>query len=211
MTISDSCNKLFLWFKENDYYNEKEDFLKLIKISSEEEKDEASINLALFKLKELKLVEKYDLPPDYEKRIWVLSKKLESYEQNVVISADLAFAISSLINSYCDLIKDKENICETTNIKSSDIENLVKICHSLIKMAGDANNKEEKRQVKKIISVDFYQQSNGRVREWLKSLEREERWIIGEDIKVVQSGWPLGMPLVCSLGNGKCVVHCQIL
>jgi len=144
MTISDSCNKLFLWFKENDYYNEKEDFLKLIKISSEEEKDEASINLALFKLKELKLVEKYDLPPDYEKRIWVLSKKLESYEQNVVISADLAFAISSLINSYCDLIKDKENICETTNIKSSDIENLVKICHSLIKMAGDANNKEEK-------------------------------------------------------------------
>ena len=144
MTISDSCNKLFLWFKENDYYNEKEDFLKLIKISSEEEKDEASINLALFKLKELKLVEKYDLPPDYEKRIWVLSKKLESYEQNVVIYADLAFAISSLINSYCDLIKDKENICETTNIKSSDIENLVKICHSLIKMAGDANNKEEK-------------------------------------------------------------------
>ena len=30
MTISDSCNKLFLWFKENDYYNEKEDFLKLL-------------------------------------------------------------------------------------------------------------------------------------------------------------------------------------
>jgi phage-related protein len=35
-----------------------------------------------------------------------------------------------------------------------------------------------------IISVDFYKQANGRepVREWLKSLKKEERRIIGEDI-----------------------------
>lgn len=57
---------------------------------------------------------------------------------------------------------------------------------------------------KKVISVDFYKQGNGRepVREWLKSLKKEERWIIGEDIKMVQTGWPLGMPLVKSLGKG---------
>jgi phage-related protein len=57
---------------------------------------------------------------------------------------------------------------------------------------------------KKIISVDFYQQGNGRepVREWLKSLKKEERRIIGEDIKMVQTGWPLGMPLVGNLGKG---------
>ena len=57
---------------------------------------------------------------------------------------------------------------------------------------------------KKIITVDFYKQGNGRepVREWLKSLRKEERRIIGEDIKLVQTGWPLGMPLVCHLGKG---------
>lgn len=40
------------------------------------------------------------------------------------------------------------------------------------------------------------------VREWLKRLPAIERKVIGEDIKTVQLGWPLGMPLVCHLGDG---------
>ena len=57
---------------------------------------------------------------------------------------------------------------------------------------------------RKIISVAFYKQQNGKepVREWLKSLTKTERRTIGEDIKMVQEGWPLGMPLVCNLGKG---------
>lgn len=56
----------------------------------------------------------------------------------------------------------------------------------------------------KIISVAFYRKASEKepVREWLKSLKKEERRIIGEDIKTVQTGWPLGMPLVDSLGKG---------
>lgn len=52
-----------------------------------------------------------------------------------------------------------------------------------------------------ILSVAFFRTASGRepVREWLKSLPREERRIIGEDIKTVQFGWPLGMPLVRKL------------
>ncbi len=48
------------------------------------------------------------------------------------------------------------------------------------------------RAPNKIIAVDFYKQMNGRepVREWLKSLKKEERRIIGEDIKMVQTGCP---------------------
>ena len=34
------------------------------------------------------------------------------------------------------------------------------------------------------------------VRRWLKSLTIEQKKAIGEDIKTVQFGWPLGMPLV---------------
>lgn len=57
---------------------------------------------------------------------------------------------------------------------------------------------------KKIIAVFFYKQENGKepVRDWLKSLKKSEKRIIGEDIKMVQIGWPLGMPLVGNLGKG---------
>jgi hypothetical protein len=55
-----------------------------------------------------------------------------------------------------------------------------------------------------ILSVEFFRTETGRepVREWLKSLPRENRKIIGEDIKTVQFGWPPGMPLVRKLGRG---------
>jgi phage-related protein len=36
----------------------------------------------------------------------------------------------------------------------------------------------------------------------LKELPADERRTIGEDIKTVQYRWPLGMPLVKSLGDG---------
>lgn len=49
-----------------------------------------------------------------------------------------------------------------------------------------------------ILDVRFYRNSLGRepVREWLKDLSKDERQTIGEDLKTVQFGWPLGMPLV---------------
>ena len=48
------------------------------------------------------------------------------------------------------------------------------------------------------------------VSEWLKSLPREERRIIGEDIKMVQFGWPLGMPLVRKLAAGLWEVRSRL-
>ena len=50
----------------------------------------------------------------------------------------------------------------------------------------------------------FFRTETGRepVREWLQDLPKEERKIIGVDIMTVQFRWPLGMPLVDSLGSG---------
>lgn len=39
------------------------------------------------------------------------------------------------------------------------------------------------------------------MREWLKGLEPEDRKMIGEDAKDLEFSWPIGMPLVRSLGN----------
>jgi phage-related protein len=56
----------------------------------------------------------------------------------------------------------------------------------------------------KIIAVVFFKESSGNepVRKWLKSLNKITRQVIGDDIKTAQYGWPLGMPLVRSLGKG---------
>ena len=49
----------------------------------------------------------------------------------------------------------------------------------------------------KKISALFYQNVNGKkpVREWLLSLDEEDRKIVGKDIKTVEYGWPIGMPV----------------
>jgi len=48
------------------------------------------------------------------------------------------------------------------------------------------------------------------VREWLKSLPRGDRKIIGEDIKTAQYGWPLGMPLIRKIERGLWEVRSDI-
>jgi phage-related protein len=55
-----------------------------------------------------------------------------------------------------------------------------------------------------ILDVRFYQMESGAepVREWLKALPASARRTIGEDLKTVQFGWPLGMPLVRKMDKG---------
>jgi len=58
----------------------------------------------------------------------------------------------------------------------------------------------------------FYRTAAGNepVREWLKALPREECRQIGTDIKAVQFGWPLGLPLVDALGGGVWEVRSRL-
>lgn len=55
-----------------------------------------------------------------------------------------------------------------------------------------------------VLTVVFYKTAAGNepVRVWLKSLTKEVRKSIGEDIKTAQFGWPLGMPLIRKLERG---------
>jgi phage-related protein len=54
------------------------------------------------------------------------------------------------------------------------------------------------------IGVVFYRTAAGNevVRDWLQSLEKAERQAIGTDLKTLQYGWPIGMPLCRSLESG---------
>jgi phage-related protein len=54
------------------------------------------------------------------------------------------------------------------------------------------------------------QSGNEPVKEWLSEMDKESRKIIGRDIRIVQLRWPLGMPLVRSLGSGLWEIRSHI-
>ena len=51
------------------------------------------------------------------------------------------------------------------------------------------------------LTVRFFRTAQGHepVREWLRELPASDRKAIGEEIRTVQIGWPLGMPIVRKL------------
>jgi len=66
------------------------------------------------------------------------------------------------------------------------------------KSSADSQN-----QGKRVPAIFYRTEAGGEpVREWLKGLSPEDRKTIGEDIKTVEFGWPIGMPVCKPLGGG---------
>jgi len=57
------------------------------------------------------------------------------------------------------------------------------------------------RVISPTLAVRFFRSSQGNepVREWLRSLSSIDRKLLGEEIRTVQLGWPIGMPVVRKL------------
>jgi phage-related protein len=66
-------------------------------------------------------------------------------------------------------------------------------------------------QIKKLPAA-FYCTAAGRepVREWLKSLDEDDRRTVGQDIATAEFGWPVGMPICRSLGKGLYEIRSDI-
>jgi phage-related protein len=65
--------------------------------------------------------------------------------------------------------------------------------------------------LKKVPAIFYRTEAGGEpVRVWLKGLPKEEKRAIGEDIKTVELGWPIGMPLTKPLGDGLHEVRTQL-
>ena len=67
--------------------------------------------------------------------------------------------------------------------------------------------------MKKIIKVVFYQTEHGKepVKDWLMQLKVADRKAIGVEIKTVEYGWPLGMPIVRKIDTSLWEVRVNIL
>ncbi len=54
------------------------------------------------------------------------------------------------------------------------------------------------------IPLQFWRSNSGRepTRDWFRSLPAEDRAVLGGDLRRIQFGWPIGMPLVRPFGEG---------
>lgn len=78
-------------------------------------------------------------------------------------------------------------------------------------MVHSRNSSADERR-RPTLRVVFYRTEAGTepVREWLLSLPRDDRRLIGQDIRTAQYGWPVGMPLIRKLEPGLWEVRTRI-
>ena len=64
----------------------------------------------------------------------------------------------------------------------------------------------------KRLTVAFYRSKAGSepVRDWLRELRAEDRQALGRDLRLVEIGWPVGMPLCRPLGDGLWEVRTRL-
>ena len=57
---------------------------------------------------------------------------------------------------------------------------------------------------KQKLAIRFFRTDGGSepVKKWLKELSKPERKSIGDDLRTLQFGWPVGMPLVRKMEDG---------
>ena len=68
---------------------------------------------------------------------------------------------------------------------------------------GGSRAERPEKQTKRVPAIFYRTEAGGEpVREWLKACPAEDRKRIGEDIRTVEFGWPVGMPVCRSLGGG---------
>lgn len=77
--------------------------------------------------------------------------------------------------------------------------------------SSDLPSTTAEKQGKRVPAIFYRTEAAGEpVREWLKSLSQQDRKRIGEDIKTVEFGWPIGMPVCRQLAHGICEVRTNL-
>jgi len=69
-----------------------------------------------------------------------------------------------------------------------------------------------RRDADMFLEVVFYRTESGNepVRAWLQALSKQHKKAIGGDIKTVQYGWPIGMPVVRKMDPGLWEIRCRL-
>ena len=75
--------------------------------------------------------------------------------------------------------------------------------HSLKLTLRTARGTFQEGSLKRIPAIFFRTEAGSEpVRFWLRLMDAEDRRLIGEDIKAIEFGWPIGMPTCRPMGDG---------
>ena len=127
MTVLDATTHLFEWFKTHDSFEEK-NVKDIIIISDTPERDKAAF---LCCLDDLVTNEILGVTEIKERKIWVLKKSLEAYDQSIDIPFPLSLEIASCISRMCAILNDHADEADPRSLTTKDIMNLTFICKTL--------------------------------------------------------------------------------
>lgn len=114
MIIPEAQSILITYFSDNDAFSIKEDFLALIHVSETPEADKAAIQGALDGFVHLGLLVKAN-------EFYILTRKIDLFEQTVILSAMSAVAIADLLNEYCKISGNQTVTANPIKITSENI------------------------------------------------------------------------------------------
>lgn len=122
MTILDAYQNLNEFFNENQVFNLRRDFKKVVLVTDRENDDRASVLCALSEMEKAGLVKSTIIENE---NYWVLFKPLESFSQDIEINYLIAAGISSVINKVCETLGNDSDKCDPKNITEKDLKNLI--------------------------------------------------------------------------------------
>jgi hypothetical protein len=122
VTITEASNKLLEYFSKNTFFSFEENYQDLIILSENPESTKIAFILALDDLEKSELLKSHQIG---KRKVYILKKPLNSYDQNVTISGFTSSLIAKVINDFCDQIKDQKDYCDAKFISEKDIRNLV--------------------------------------------------------------------------------------
>jgi len=140
MTILDAGGKLYEWFAEHDSFNLEEDFSKIILVTDHPNRDRAAFFRALEDLKRVEIIDDCQID---DKLYWILKKPFMSYSQTIEIQPDLAITISGIVNKFCEMMDNEDNICDPVNIHSDDIKKVIYIANLMLQQKDIDESSEQ--------------------------------------------------------------------
>jgi len=141
MTIQDASNILFEWFGTNDSFVVERDFVNAMTQSGKtnfenSEVDKVALELALeglvtsamvgTKTKKM-LIGSGKSKEREEVEYFILQRPYDAWQQTIELGPMTAKYIAGEINSFCEMLDDKSDMCESSRVTEKDFRNLIHI------------------------------------------------------------------------------------
>jgi len=121
MDSQEAGNFLMEFFKKNDYYESSKHFDSVVLITEDRDADMATMEVALDRFEEIGITK----PKKINEKVYhILTRPIDAWEQHVEVNYHTAVTVAECLNSFCDVINDHKDRCDSSQLQPKDIHNL---------------------------------------------------------------------------------------